>query len=474
MSPPEPSLEQWQEALRAGRSPQLRAWVKQGHEPPADIWDEASRNTWGGVGQRCFQALCAGRATIPVDALEMATSQVYGWGTKTFARLLPVAVGKDQWKSWLTQAWQRSDSPFASLLRERRWSSANVVKWLEWGVSHGWMSAESAVAWCCQRSEALILPLPRFQEERAAVEKRLALLANAIQHQGGFFTPALQERQARLFTQASKPSWDDRQYVDRMLPRSLAASGREGNELEKKDPPPYWLTKSVQWWGDFVVEDGLAAHPLKEVLLNHPACLETVFSDARFTSVRSELARTCGLAMTALPSSWWAENGQRFWSDPNHLPIAQRWLEWHTVGSEHLGVVTVVLQQLGKIQSIELPVDRLLRYIFSSASANVIAADRKAWLELPQVLGWSAAACGAAWANVIGKERVHKSIATASKFQQALEEWESLTGETVALTAPPGSACAPHKAWWERREKHRQLDAVLLAPSPPARKPLRF
>ena len=474
MSPPEPSLEQWQEALRAGRSPQLRAWVKQGHEPPADIWDEASRNTWDGVGKRCFQALCAGRATIPIDALEMATSQVYGWGTKTFARLLPVAVGKDRWEAWLTNAWSRSDSPFASLLRERRWSSANVVKWLEWGVSHGWMSAESAVAWCCQRSEALLLPLPRFPEERAAVEKRLALLADAIQRQGGFFTPALQERQARLFTQASKSSWDDRQYVDRMLPRSLAASGGERNDLEKKDPPPYWLTKSVEWWGDFVVEESAIEHPLKAALLAHPSCVETVFSRPEFLAARKRLASICGLAVTRLEPEWWQRHGASFWSDADHLPIAQHWLSWHNIRPDQAELVSVVLPQMMGIDGLEIPTEKLLRSMFFSAGNAVLASDRKAWLELPQALGWPLAACGAAWANVFGKEWVHKSIPTASKFQQALEEWESLTGETVALPTPPGSACAPHMAWWERREKHRQLDAVLLAPSPPAHKPLRF
>ena len=248
-----PSVDDWQEALRAGQSPQLRAWVKQGHEPPADIWDEASRNTWGGVGQRCFQALCAGRATIPLDALEMATSQVYGWGTKTFARLLPVAVGKDQWEAWLTNAWRHSDSPFASLLRERRWSSADVVKWLKWGVNNGWMSAENAVEWCCQRSEGLLLTLPRFPDERVVVGKRLALLAQAIQHQGGFFTPALQERQAKLFTQASKPSFNHQQYTERLLPKSFAVQALQPNQ-RKEDPPPHWLAQSVEWWGEFVVE----------------------------------------------------------------------------------------------------------------------------------------------------------------------------------------------------------------------------
>ena len=474
MSPSEPSLEQWQEAIRAGRSPQLRAWVKQGHEPPADIWEEAARNTWGGMGQRCFQALCAGRAKIPIDALEMATSQVYGWGTKTFARLVSVAVGKDQWEDWLTNAWNRSDSPFASLLRERRWSSANVVKWLEWGVSHGWMSAESAVAWCCQRSEALILPLPRFPEERAAVEKRLALLANAIQHQGGFFTPVLQERQARLFTQASKPSWDDRQYVERMLPRSLAAQGVERKDLNKKDPPPYWLTKSVEWWGDFVVEDGIIEHPLKEVLMNHPACLETVFSDARFASVRRELARTCGLAMTALSPSWWTENGQRFWSDPSHVPIAQRWLEWHTVGSQHVDVATVILQQLAKIQSIELPVYRLLRHMFSSAGTAENAQEQQAWITLPQLLGWSAPECSEAWQQVMDKDWLQRSEVSASKFQQALSTWEEQTGVVVALPAPHRFACAAHKNWLGVREKARNLRASLPITAQAGRRSPRF
>lgn len=139
-----------------------------------------------------------------------------------------------------------------------------------------------------------------------------------------------------------------------------------------------------------------------------------------------------------------------------------------------MATASVVLQQLSKVEALELPVDKLLRHMFSSAGTTDIAATRKAWLELPQVLGWPPAAGHDAWKSVIGKEWVQNSIPTPSKFQQALEEWEDLIGETVVLPAPLGSASAPHKPWRERREKHHQLDAVLHSPEPMARKPLRF
>ena len=466
-----PSLESWQEALREGRSPRLREWVKQGHEPPEEVWKEASQNTWGRVGQHCFQALCSGHFTVPVDALEHATSRVYGWGQKTFARLLPKALSKDQWEPWLTSAWSRSNGPAVALLLQRRWSSKEVLDWLAWGVDNGWMSSETAVGWCCSRSEGLILPLPRLEEWQEKTGKSLALLAAAIQRHGGFFTPELRARQARLFTQASKPSLNDQDYHDQFL-SFRASSGYSAPR--KATPPPHWLASSVEWWGDFVVEHSAVGHPLKDVLLQHPACVETVFSSPAFAAVRRELARVCGLAVTTLPSDWWEQHGERFWSAPENLPVAQEWLVWHNVGSECVATASVVLQQLSKVEALELPVDKLLRHMFSAAGTTDIAATRKAWLELPQVLGWSPAAGHDAWRSVLGREWVQRSVSTAFKFQQALEEWESLTGEAVALPAPQGPACTPYKAWWSRRENHRQLDAVLHSPEPMARKPLRF
>lgn len=440
---PPPKLKAWMAAVEHADTTTLRAWVQAGHAPPDDAWHAAARGTWGQPGQRCFQALCAGKGPVPLTVLEHATAHAGAWGRQAFARLIPRALAGTRWAGWLGQAWMASLSPSFRLLPPR-WSSDDVLDWLAWGVDKGWMSSEEAVEWCAKQSQGQLSMVGRSGV--AGNTRALALLATGIRRHGGLATPELKNQALILF-------------------RAACQGPRPAN-----DPfgarVPVWFGDSIRWWGEFV-PTVLPDSGFREAVCSSGDRLEAALLEPNFAPARRALPRDLALGLGQRPASWWATFGPRIWASPGGEEVARAWEALLGQGQPRVNLATleVLLEQHAALGvTVSASAWRTaFREAVGAPFADAALAHRV--LTLPARLGWCRDEARKGFEDLLIRAGVQAQPG-AARLGPAVDDW-ARQGIRVTVPAAPEPGATPGFVRWLAA---RRLDTAWEpAPSAPRR-----
>ena len=457
-----PTEKQWLAAVEAGDSPQLRAWLKAGLEPPMLAWKAAAQSTWRPASRKSFQALASGKFPVPMEWLEHATAGQFDWGRSTFARLVPKALTSDQWLEWLGVAWMRQVHFPMRYRVSRAWSTSALLGWLDWSVEKKWVAPEAAALWCAKQSLGMLTEQrlkPLAEPALPEAGPLLKALAEHIEKHGGFSTPEMSEAQKRLF----------RAVFDRPIDTARLVKEPPGvGHLPREPGPPLWVSRAVDWWGAMPAEGVDNHHPASHAIAAYPECAREVLLNPGFDAVRELLVRSCVLALRSMAEDELALLLPAVLSGPNGKHVVQDWLKCYR---DHdtlfpVGAMGIMLREARRQDWFE-PGDGVLlqkKLLFRGvveASSSKGEQSPKPWWDLIDILGVDPVLAEPVWVDLLSRAWVQNEAPALEAVRQGVEDWERVTGRRLALPEPVASALPAFRAW----HRERALSATWAEPS---------